>query len=198
MFGSRPNVVAGVLVVVGVVVFMFGWHVAEFLYPRYSVSMNFISDLGATCRGGQCVVVEPSATIFNTSVIFLGIMLIIGSFYIRKVFAKSYFTVLIAVTGVGAVGVGVFPETAGVLHTLFSLITFAGAGLAMLAAATVVRGPVKVLSIVLGATTLLALALFAGDTYLGLGPGGMERIIVYPALMWALVLGGYLCKGEDR
>jgi hypothetical protein len=28
--------------------------------------------------------------------------------------------------------------------------------------------------------------------YLGLGPGGMERMIVYPALMWLAAFGGHL------
>ncbi|HID05443.1 MAG TPA: DUF998 domain-containing protein [Aigarchaeota archaeon] len=189
------GVVAGVLVVVGVVVFMFGWHVAEFLYPGYSVSGNFISDLGATCRGGECVIVEPSASIFNSTVIFLGVMLLASSRSIHAVFKKIYVTVLIAVTGVGAVGVGAFPETAGVLHTIFSLVTFAGAGLAILPTATVLKPPMRFLSLALGLTTLAALVLFASDTYLGLGPGGMERLIVYPALMWALAFAGYLMRG---
>lgn len=189
------GVVAGVLVVVGVVVFMFGWHLAEFLYPGYSVSGNFISDLGATCRGGECVIIEPSASIFNSTVIFLGVMLLASSRFIHAVFKKIYVTVLIAVTGVGAVGVGAFPETAGVLHTIFSLVTFAGAGLAILSTATVLKPPMRFLSLALGLTTLAALVLFASDTYLGLGPGGMERLIVYPALMWALAFAGYLMRG---
>ena len=30
------------------------------------------------------------------------------------------------------------------------------------------------------------------DTFLGLGKGGMERMIAYPALLWAVGFGGYL------
>ena len=191
---SSDGVVAGALLLAGSIIFMFGWHLAEFLYPGYSVSENFISDLGATCREGSCRIVEPSATIFNSSVILLGIMLITSSYYINRTFRKIYITVLLAVTGVGAIGVGAFPETAGILHTIFSLITFAAAGFTMIATFKIVRGPMKLLSIILGITTLTALVLFAGDVYLSLGPGGMERLIVYPALMWAFILGGYLCK----
>ena len=182
--------------VVGVVVFMFGWHLAEFLYPGYSVSEHFISDLGATCRGGVCSIVEPSATLFNSTVAFLGITLLAASYYIHKVFRKHYVSILIAVTGVGAIGVGAFPETAGVLHTIFSLVTFAGAGLAILSTAAVLKMPMKLFSLVLGLVTLIALVLFASDIYLGLGPGGMERLIVYPALMWALIFGGYLVRDK--
>jgi hypothetical protein len=56
--------------------------------------------------------------------------------------------------------------------------------------------------------TLGALALFAGgivtsgsftsneipvsDLFLGIGPGGMERMIVYPAIIWLVGFSGYL------
>jgi len=39
---------------------------------------------------------------------------------------------------------------------------------------------------------LLALVLFASGTFLGLGKGGMERMIAYPALLWAIGFGGHL------
>jgi hypothetical protein len=45
---------------------------------------------------------------------------------------------------------------------------------------------------------LAALALFAGNTYLGLGAGGMERMIFYPAMIWTLGFGAYLLGEEGR
>jgi hypothetical protein len=72
----------------------------------------------------------------------------------------------------------------------------------------VLRNPFSLISIVLGVTTLAALALFSMGMYtsgsltstvaldsvfyMGLGPGGMERIIVYPAVMWLAGFGGHL------
>ena len=191
---TRDELIAGTLIITGVLVFMFGWHIAEFLYPGYSVSVDFISDLGATCRNGRCKIIEPSATIFNSTVSFLGLMLILSSYFLHKTYNKPYTTILIGITGLGAMGVGIFPETAGILHTVFSLITFAGAGLAILSFAIVMKGVIRLSSIVLGLITLTSLILFASGNHLGLGPGGMERLIVYPALMWALILGGYLCR----
>jgi len=49
-----------------------------------------------------------------------------------------------------------------------------------------------VLSLISGLTSLTALALFATNNYLGLGHGGMERLIVYPVLAWGLLIAGYL------
>jgi hypothetical protein len=37
-----------------------------------------------------------------------------------------------------------------------------------------------------------ALILFIGKIDLGLGVGGMERMILYPILMWGAGFGGYL------
>jgi hypothetical protein len=39
---------------------------------------------------------------------------------------------------------------------------------------------------------LVASGYFGDKVYLGLGVGGMERMIAYPALMWGTGFGGYL------
>jgi multisubunit Na+/H+ antiporter MnhC subunit len=44
---------------------------------------------------------------------------------------------------------------------------------------------------ILGAASLVSLALFGSGIYLGLGKGGMERMIAYPVLLGAISLGGY-------
>src|SRR5207245_86997 len=96
---------AGLLLFVGIAQFaIIGLTVAESVYPGYSVSINYISDLG----------VGPAALIFDPSIILLGLL--------------SY----------------------------------------------------------------AALGLYISKIYLGLGPGGMERMIVWPVLVWGLAFGGYL------
>ena len=49
----------------------------------------------------------------------------------------------------------------------------------------------KYICVLLGAISLAALALYHANIDLGIG-WGMERMIVYPALIWAMVFGGYL------
>src|SRR2546422_986569 len=56
----------------------------------------------------------------------------------------------------------------------------------------VVRPPFQFISVILGVISLIALGLYISKTYLGLGPGGMERMIVYPIAVWGLAFGGYL------
>ena len=59
------------------VIFIIGLNAAEQLYPGYSVSLNYMSDLGATCHGRNCEIVQPSAIIFDSSVFLAGISIIV-------------------------------------------------------------------------------------------------------------------------
>ena len=161
----------------------------------YSVSVNFVSDLGATCRS-SCTI-PPSASIFDSSTALLGLLLLSGAYFLHRAFRWKPATGLLALAGIGALGVGLFPETSGVLHTIFSLIAFLFAGLSAVVTAKLVKKPMSYLSIVLGLSTLAALFLLFGGVYLGLGVGGMERMIVYPTLLWGVGFGGHLMAMED-
>ena len=182
--------VAGTLVLIGVTQFVIGMIASEALYPGYSTSRNYISDLG----------VGPSALIFNSSVFLLGLLLLIGAYFLQRAFRFELLTVMLVLTGVGAMGVGVFTEAFGVLHMVVSLIAFLFSGLSAIFSVLcsrvhkfpLVKMPFSALSIICGLMTLVALALFGGGVYLGLGAGGMERMIAYPALMWGAGLGGYV------
>lgn len=161
----------------------------------YSVSANFVSDLGATCRT-SCTI-PPSAWLFDTSVALLGLLFLVGAYFLQRAFRWKPATGLLALGGIGALGVGLFPETAGILHTIFSLIVFLFAGLSAVVTSKFEKKPLSYLSIILGLATLAALFLFVGGIDFGLGVGGMERMIVYPALFWAVGFGGHLMATED-
>jgi len=188
---SQDGKLAGALVFVGCAQFTVSLIVAESFYAGYSISQNYISDLGATCRT-TCQVIQPTATIFNASIILLGLMIIAGAYFLRRSQRPLNLSILLALTGIGAVGVGVFPETAGSIHSIFSLITFVSAALTTIASSKVVARPLSYLSVVLGIISLAALAMYVSDIFLGLGPGGMERMIVYPVLVWGIAFGAYL------
>jgi hypothetical membrane protein len=73
-----------------------------------------------------------------------------------------------------------------------SFVTFFFAGLAAIASYRLLSPPLSHLSVVLGVLVLAALALYGSGTFLGLGPGGMERMIAYPALLWVIGAGANL------
>ncbi len=174
--------IAGLLLFIGGIECVLGIIMAEALYSGYSTSENYISDLG----------VGPSSVIFNSSVFLMGMLAVGTAYFIQRAFNFRLFSTMSAVTGIGAMGVGVFTEDAGVIHGVFSLITFLFAGLSAILSYKLQKPPLSYLSIVLGALSLSALALFGSGIYLGLGKGGMERMIAYPELLWAVGLGSYL------
>jgi hypothetical membrane protein len=189
--------VAGALLFVGAVIFIIGLNVAEQLYPGYSVSLNSISDLGATCRGTTCHIVQPSATIFNSSIFLSGVLILSSAYFIRREFRTRVLPAFLALSGIGAIGVGIFPEYTGHLHLAAACIAFVFGGLSAIAAYTIEKPPLRYLSVLLGIVTLTAFVL--GPFHdLGLGPGGMERMVAYPFLLWGLGFGGYLMQSCQK
>jgi len=172
--------VSGLVLFAGTAQFFLFVLIAEAIYPNYSVTNNYISDLG----------VGSTAYIFNTSIIILGIAIIITGVFLEK-FSTPLRIVLI-LAGIGAMGVGIFPETTGALHTYSSLIVFLMASIAPYFIIWRLRSTMSLLWVILGTLGLISLILYVPGIYMGLGKGGMERLIVYPNLLWALGFGGWI------
>jgi hypothetical membrane protein len=180
---------AGLFLFAGTTQFAIGMIIAESVDPTYSVSTNYISDLG----------VRAGAAIFNSSIIILGLTILATSWFIRRAFRDRILMILVLLAGVGAVGVGIFTENApDGLHSIVSFITFLFAALSAVFAFRVLRPPFSYVSVLLGLGSLVALGLYISKNYLGLGAGGMERMIVYPVLSWAIGFGGALLGGNVK
>jgi hypothetical membrane protein len=180
--------IAGLLLFVGGAQCILGIIIAETLYPGYSTSQNYISDLG----------IGPSALIFNSSVFLLGIIVVAGAYFIFQALKSKAFTILVAIAGIGAIGVGVFTENILPLHAAFTVITFAFSGISAIDSYKVGKPPFSYISAVLGVMTLIALPLLVTGNDLGLGIGGMERMIAYPSLIWIMGFGAYLMGNQSN
>jgi len=179
---------AGLLLFIGTVQFPIALIIAEALYPGYSVADNYISDLG----------VGPSALVFNSSVFMLGVLIVCGACLIQRSFHSRLFVVLLILAGVGTMGVGLFSENFGIIHTIASSVVFLFGGFAAIASFKLQKPPLSYLAVLLGIVALVALALFASKIYLGLGKGGMERMIAYPVLLWGVGFSGYLIAVSEH
>jgi hypothetical membrane protein len=177
------NKFGGLLYVIGSVQFILFTMIAEFEYPNYSVSHNYISDLG----------VGSTAYMFNTSIIVLGILLIVGALLSRKFSVPV--SIIIILAGVGAALVGVFPENTGSIHSYSALLVFLMGGIAPFAIFGRKRSAMTLIYVILGIVSLVALILFATGHYFSFGPGGMERLIAYPELLLVLSYGSLLWSG---
>ena len=98
--------IGGALLLVGALQFILSLAVAESLRRGYSVSSNYLSDLG----------VGHLAVLFNASVATLGAFAILGAYFLFRSSKVHTLPYLIAVSGFGALGVGLFPETIGLPH----------------------------------------------------------------------------------
>lgn len=176
---------AGLLLFGGIAEFAIGLTIAEAVQPGYSVSRNEISDLG----------IGPASPIFNGAIILVGLAVLFSSRFLLRAAEDLILAVPIALAGIGAIGVGIFTEDYGIVHSIFSLITFLFAGVSAILAFRIIRPPLRYISVALGVFSLAALGLYVSKTYLGLGAGGMERMIVWPVLVWGLAFGGYLLSG---
>jgi hypothetical membrane protein len=202
---ASPNgKMAGILFFIASTQFVLGLIVAEALYPGYSVSGNYISDLG----------VGPSSVIFNSSIFLLGLLSTIGAYLLPRTLNFRALTILIVLMAVGAMGAGVFTKNFATIHGAVSSMAFAFGGLSAIVSFKVLKMPFSAMSVILGLTALGALGLFAGGLltiglfesieaqdsvfFLGIGPGGMERMIIYPALIWLAGFSGHLIAMSEE
>lgn len=171
---------------------------AESLYPGYSISKDFISNLGST-RPPVIIIKQPSATIFDTTMVLSGLLIIVAGFLLTT--KDKLLKTAIIITGVGSTCIGVFPAYYGLLHDLIAVSAFLASGSAAIFAAKVSHPPFKYLSVFLGVLSLLALAigvLIPSLVVPTLGVGGVERFVAYPSIIWLIAYGGYLMRSNTR
>jgi len=118
-------------------------------------------------------------------------MVLLGVAFGRRSIGSPLMLTL-ALTGAGAVGVGLFPETTGAPHQICALIAFFFGAVSAIISYRITRRPLSYFSVVLGVIALAALALYFSHYDLGIGRGGMERMIAYPSLVWVLGFGGFM------
>jgi hypothetical membrane protein len=201
---TRYSRTVGVLLSVAGVVILMGIITGEALYPApYNTAANTISDLGGTMPSEGGTVLQPSATIFDATMILTGAMIIIGAYFVHRTFKRWAATVSLALLGTGVLGVGIFPGYVPLWHPIFALLAFVSGGIAAVMAYRVTAPPFRYVSVVLGAITLVSVVLgfFFLETLgfvAALGEGGVERWIAYPVVLWLTMFSGYLMGCSRR
>jgi hypothetical membrane protein len=202
--GGLALLVGSVQFVVAMAVTQFGWT------TPYSLLTNYISDLGAAHCGywtgtDPRYICSPWHVVFDTSIVLLGLLTIAAALLIYRAFRDNRVTILglilFALTGAGAIGVGLSPEDVDLrVHTLSALLAFAAGNSSLLVLGVSIWRDARWhrafggLSLAAGLTGWTALVLFVIDRWGALGPGGMERIVVAPVLLWAAVIGVRLMR----
>ena len=197
---------AGALLFLAGAVILMGIITAEVLYPAdYSTASNTVSDLGGSRPSEGGIVLQPSATIFDATMVVSGVMIVAAAFSFHRASGRRAVTIPTALLGLGVLGVGIFPGNTG-LHPIFALLAFVCGGVAAILSYKASASPMRYVVVSLGAIALLMLVLAIlgapqpdgmgllgnGGPVAALGPGGMERWVAYPVVLWLTAFGGYL------
>lgn len=174
----------------------------------YNARVNYISDLGAVnCQYHvrrltlfADSICSPHHAWMNSSFVLQGILMCLGCVLLRSLFARTRLSnlalAMIFLTGLMMMALGLAPEDthehrhiiAAIAHSFFQNI-----GLILLGISLLRRRHVFPLwgwmTICAGATGFLfAVLMFfrnhLAPGYLGLGPGGIQQLSLYPSLIW--------------
>jgi len=193
MMKLEEEVKAGLLLAIGSIQWFFTVLISEGLYPGYVSSFHYVSTLGT----GQ------TANLYNASTFLLGVCVVTASLLIHRFKPSRLFFALLLIAGLGAIGLGVFPEDSRPMHGVVTPITLIFGGLAGAFAFKVQSRPLSYLSMVLGAGSIVTGLLFipymglsveSDVMYLGFYKGTLERIVIYPLILWMMTLGSQLAR----
>lgn len=184
----------------GSVQFIAAMIAAQLAYPGYSDVRNAVSDLGHPLD-------SPLHAVFNVSLQLLGLIGLVATLLIRPAFASRSSArgglLLLGIASLGAVATGTFPETSpelnGSVHALATLVTFAGAGLALvLLGIAMVRDTrwdgFRGFTALAGLASLAALVAYVAVFDTSAVAGAVERVIIAPLLLWGIIAGVHLAR----
>jgi hypothetical membrane protein len=165
--------------------------------PGYDFGGGAISDLG---------VIPETALLFNGLLIVIGVLNGGAGLLLYRHGAGRALLAVYLLAEIGAIGAGVVPLDRGDLHSVFALLGFVFFNIQAIATGGVVRGPMRLLGVAAGLVGLVYAAIMViGDggnpaVFGAIGHGGAERLIVYPAMLWLVAVGGYLLgwRGGER
>jgi hypothetical membrane protein len=190
---SKHLTTAGFLFFLAGSIILMGIITGEIFYPEeltYTTAQSMISDLGSTVPPNS-IITQPSATIFNWTMIVSGILILVGNYFLFRYFHDKIAGILIGLLGLGILGVGVFPGNITPQHPIFSLTTFVSGGLSAIYSFRLIKSPLRYMAVLFGVICLFFL--FTSNTFMPLlGGGGVERWVAYPVVLWFLGFGGYL------
>ena len=193
MMKLEEEVKAGLLLAIGSIQWFFIVLISEGLYPGYVSSFHYVSTLGT----GQ------TANLYNASTLLLGVCVVTASYLIHRFKPSRLFFALLLIAGLGAIGLGVFPEDSRPMHGIVTPITLIFGGLAGAFVFKVQSRPLSYLSMILGAGSIavgllfisyMGLSVESDVMYLGFYKGTLERIVIYPLILWMMTLGSQLAR----
>jgi hypothetical membrane protein len=184
----KHDKIAGALLLSSGIIFTIFNTIAESIYPNYNVGTNALSDLGAV---GQSTRYLWDGQLLATGILtFFGMWILVfkSSFSPRIAYPAK---ILFLLPAVGSILVSLFPEnTILAIHTFAAFVTFLTGGLSAIYTYRFTASPFRYFVVILGAISLIAVPLLGSHPLVGFG--GIERLVVYPVIIWGMALDSYL------
>lgn len=188
--GAAIKISGMLLFLSGFLIFM-GIITGEMFYTLpFNTRGNYISELAAALPPNT-VTPPISAAIFNLTMIFTGIMVVVAGSLLQKTSKKLIATIPLMMFGAGITGVGICPGNVVPWHGIFAIVIFLTGGIGAITSFMIVKGPLRYVLICFGIISLILL-FFTKNFIPLLGVGGAERWLFYPEVFWIMGLGGYL------
>jgi hypothetical membrane protein len=179
------------LFLAGFFIFM-GIITGEIFYTaEFSTRDNYISELAS-----QTDFRHISASIFDYTMIVAGLMVMVGTWFVNKIFKKYLLTIPMALLGAGLTCFGIFPGQILPTYDFFVLIVFLCGSMSAIVSFKIVSAPLKYIFACFGIIALIFL-MFQKYFILTLGVGGTERWLFYPVVFWITGMGAYLLGIKD-
>jgi hypothetical membrane protein len=191
------STLGGALLYIGALQWFLGILLAEAWDSGYNSRIDYISELG----------VGSTAAIYNTSVFVLGLCMVLAAYFMFRAIRCRVQSLLLAISGIGAMGLGIFYGTIQPWHSLCTLIAIVFGCLAAISSYKIQSPPVSYVSVILGVMALAAAIIFfpylglpmgSTETYLGMAKGSLERWAIYPILAWAMSHGSHMVNARNR
>ncbi len=209
--------ISGWALIIGPIQFVVATLVEGALIPGYGLITHWISDLGAPPNTAPHFAPGTSLWwVFSTSLILMSLLIFVGLVGLKPALwdrpLGKLTILLVAVVALGAIGVAVWNEVDALeLHSISALVAFGIGWVAMVLFGVYARrdrrwkGGWSPLSLLGGSVSLVALVLYVLPTFLGranvpswmaaIYPGGSERLIVVPLVLWLVAVGIQQVRG---
>lgn len=212
----RPAVITGGFLWITTIQFFILQFVVQGKWTTpFSLSKNFISDLGAVHTGefpahSGNFIGSPAHGLMNASFILFGLAVATGAAWISKGIKEAIDTKLTRsiklcffVGGIGVVLVGIFPEdTIIAMHGLGALLQVSGTSIGFILAGRLIKktgfvmpGVISIITGIISPIAFIAtlLSSMMKGPLLGLYLGSWERIAIWPEPVWFFVAGLVCC-----
>ena len=132
-----------------------------------------------------------NSLISNSSILFLGVSMIIGAYFIQKAISNPVFSILLVLAGIGAAPLGLLSQDS-MIYFVFAGIEYVAFGLCAIISYKLVRSPLGYFSIILGIVSYISVALWISGIELSPGISLTPIVADLADRLWLIGFGAYI------